>query len=173
MDEVILTRKVSESQSERSEIIFPGEANALGNLFGGRLMQFMDLTGAMAASRHARAITVTASMDHLDFVAPVHIGDLLILKASVNRAFRTSMEVGVKAMVEDVRKQKLRHVSSAYITFVAVDREGHGLVVPQLELETDHQRRRFEDAGRRREMRSGETLRKKRIREELTADWHV
>ncbi len=173
MSDVLLTRKVSESQSERIEIIFPGDANALGNLFGGRLMQFMDLAGAVAASRHARAITVTASMDHLDFVAPVHVGDLLILKASVNRAFRTSMEVGVKAMVEDVRKQKLRHVSSAYITFVAVDRDGQGLVVPQLELETDHQRRRFEDAGRRREMRAGETLRKKRIREELTADWHV
>ncbi len=173
MSDVLLTRKVSESQSERIEIIFPGDANALGNLFGGRLMQFMDLAGAVAASRHARAITVTASMDHLDFVAPVHVGDLLILKASVNRAFRTSMEVGVKAMVEDVRKQKLRHVSSAYITFVAVDREGVGLVVPQLELETDHQRRRFADAGRRREMRAGETLRKKRIREELTADWHV
>ena len=173
MDEVVVTRKVSESQSERSEIIFPNDSNALGNLFGGRLMQFMDLTGAMAASRHARAITVTASMDHLDFVAPVHVGDLLILKSSVNRAFRTSMEVGVKAMVEDVRMQKLRHVSSAYITFVAVDREGHGLVVPQLELETDHQRRRYEDAGRRREMRAGETLRKKRLREELTADWHL
>jgi acyl-CoA hydrolase len=173
MNQVVLTRKVSESQSERSEIIFPADANALGNLFGGRLMQFMDLTGAMAASRHARAITVTASMDHLDFVAPVHVGDLLILKASVNRAFRTSMEVGVKAMVEDVEKQKLRHVSSAYITFVAVDRSGQGIVVPQLELETDHQRRRYEDAGRRREMRAGETLRRKRLREELTADWHL
>src|ERR1700709_2173581 len=126
MDQVSMTRKVSESQSERSEIIFPSDSNALGNLFGGRLMQFMDLTGAMAASRHARAITVTASMDHLDFVAPVHVGDLLILKASVNRAFRTSMEVGVKAMVEDVREQKLRHVSSAYITFVAVSRDGTG-----------------------------------------------
>jgi acyl-CoA hydrolase len=173
MSDVALSRKVSESQSERSEIIFPGDANALGNLFGGRLMQYMDLTGAMAASRHARAITVTASMDHLDFVAPVHVGDLLILKASVNRAFRTSMEVGVKAMVEDVRAQKLRHVSSAYITFVAVDHQGQGIVVPQLELETDHQRRRWEDAGRRREMRAGETLRRKRLREELTADWHL
>jgi acyl-CoA hydrolase len=173
MSDGALTRKVSESQSERSEIVFPGDANALGNLFGGRLMQYMDLTGAMAASRHARAITVTASMDHLDFVAPVHVGDLLILKASVNRAFRTSMEVGVKAMVEDVRAQKLRHVSSAYITFVAVDQNGQGLVVPQLELETDHQRRRWEDAGRRREMRAGETLRRKRLREELTADWHL
>ncbi len=134
MNDELVTRTVAESQSERSEIIFPADANALGNLFGGRLMQFIDLVGAMAASRHARAITVTASMDHLDFVAPVHVGDLLILKASVNRAFRTSMEVGVKAMVEDVRKQKLRHVSSAYLTYVAVDREGQGLVVPQLVL---------------------------------------
>ena len=173
MDDVVLTKKVSESQSERSEIIFPNDTNALGNLFGGRLMQFMDLTGAMAASRHSRAITVTASMDHLDFVEPVHVGDLLILKASVNRAFRTSMEVGVKAMVEDLRKGHLRHVSSAYITFVAVDMAGKGLVVPQLELETDHQWRRWEDAGRRREMRAGETLRKKRVREKLGSDWHL
>ena len=167
------TRKVSESRSERSEIIFPGDANALGNLFGGRLMQFIDLVGAMAASRHARAIVVTASMDHLDFVAPVRVGDLLILKASVNRAYRTSMEVGVKAMVEDFRMQKLRHVSSAYITFVAVDHDGKGIAVPQLELETEHQQRRWEDAGRRREMRADETARRKRVREELTADWHI
>src|SRR5580658_6250382 len=173
MSEELIMRTVAESQSERSEIIFPADANALGNLFGGRLMQFIDLVGAMAASRHARAITVTASMDHLDFVAPVHVGDLLILKASVNRAFRTSMEVGVKAMVEDVREQKLRHVSSAYLTYVAVDREGRPIVVPQLLCETDHQRRRFEDAGRRREMRSGEVLRKKRLREEIGAEWNV
>jgi acyl-CoA hydrolase len=163
MEATNISRSVFESQSERSEIVFPADANALGNLFGGRLMQYIDLVGAMAASRHARAITVTASMDHLDFVAPVHVGDLLILKASVNRAFRTSMEVGVKAMVEDVRKQKLRHVSSAYLTYVAVDQSGQGLVVPQLICETDHQRRRYEDAGRRREMRAGEVLRKKRL----------
>src|SRR5580700_10532407 len=111
MSEGVLVRPVRESQSERSEIIFPADANTIGNLFGGRLMQFIDLVGAMAASRHARAITITASMDHLDFVAPVHVGDLLILKSSVNRAFKTSMEVGVKAMVEDIRMQQLRHVS--------------------------------------------------------------
>jgi len=173
MSDVAVARAVAESQSERSEIVFPADANALGNLFGGRLMQYIDLVGAMAASRHARAFTVTASMDHLDFVAPVHVGDLLILKASVNRAFRTSMEVGVKAMVEDVREQKLRHVSSAYLTYVAVDQQGHGLVVPQLICETDHQKRRYEDAGRRREMRAGETLRKKRLREQLGSEWNV
>src|SRR5258708_5918243 len=173
MSEVVIHRTVAESQSERSEIIFPADANALGNLFGGRLMQYIDLVGAMAASRHARAICITASMDHLDFVAPVHVGNLLILKASVNRAFRTSMEVGVKAMVEDVREQKLRHVSSAYLTYVAVDQEGNRLVVPRVVPETEHQRRRFEDAGRRREMRAGETQRKKEMRASLGAGWHV
>src|ERR1700712_3735164 len=173
MSDEIVSRTVAESQSERSEIVFPADSNALGNLFGGRLMQYIDRVGAMAASRHARAITVTASMDHLDFVTPVRVGDLLILKASVNRAFRTSMEVGVKAMVEDVREQRLRHVSSAYLTYVAVDSFGKGLVVPQLVTETEHQRRRYEDAGRRREMRSGETMRKKEMRALLPEGWHV
>jgi acyl-CoA hydrolase len=173
MSEEVITRTVAESQSERSEIIFPADSNALGNLFGGRLMQYIDLVGAMAASRHARAITVTVSMDHLDFVAPVHVGDLLILRASVNRAFRTSMEIGVKAMVEDVREQRFRHVSSAYLTYVAVDQQGRGLVVPQLIPETEHQKRRFEDAGRRREMRAGETQRRKEMRTTLPAGWYV
>ena len=173
MSDQVLERKVSESQSERSEIVLPADSNAIGSLFGGRLMQYIDLVGAMAASRHARAFTVTASMDHLDFVAPVRVGELLILKASVNRAFRTSMEVGVRVMVEDVREQKLRHVSSAYLTFVAVDREGNRLVVPQVVPETEHQKRRFEDAGRRREMRAGETQRKKEMRASLGTGWHV
>ena len=173
MSEEVLARTVCESQSERSEIIFPADASALGNLFGGRLMQYIDLVGAMAASRHARAITVTASMDHLDFVAPVRVGDLLILKSSVNRAFRTSMEVGVKAMVEDVRKNRLRHVSSAYLTYVAMDIEGKKIVVPQVIPETEHQKRRYEDAGRRRDMRAGETLRKKEMRASLSEEWHI
>jgi acyl-CoA hydrolase len=173
MSEAEFGRTVAESQAERSEIIFPADSNALGNLFGGRLMQYIDLVGAMAASRHARAIVVTASMDHLDFVAPVRVGELLILKASVNRAYRTSMEVGVRAMVEDVSEQKLRHVSSAYLTFVAVDKLGHGLVVPPLIPETEHQKRRYEDAARRREMRSGETQRKKEWRAALPDGWQV
>ena len=173
MSEEVVARTVAESQSERSEIIFPADANALGALFGGRLMQYIDLVGAMAASRHARAITVTASMDHLDFVAPVKVGDLLILKASVNRAFKTSMEVGVKAMVEDVRQNRLRHVSSAYLTYVAMDMTGKKLVVPQVIPVTDHQKRRFEDAGRRREMRAGEVARKKELRATLSQEWHI
>ncbi len=173
MSEEQQPRPVSESQSERAEAIFPGDSNALGTLFGGRLMQFIDLVGAMAATRHARTYVVTASMDHLDFVTPVRVGELLILKASVNRAFKTSMEVGVRAMVEDVREQKLRHVSSAYLTFVAVDKMGQRMEVPQVVPETGHQKRRFDDALRRREMRAGETQRKKELRAMSSPEWHV
>jgi acyl-CoA hydrolase len=166
-------RPVSASQSERAEIIFPGDANPFGNLFGGRLMQFIDLCGAMAASRHARAIPVTVSMDGIDFVAPVKVGDILILKASVNRAFNTSMEVGVKAMVENIETQALHHVSTAYLTFIALDRSGQRVQVPQILPETEHQLRRYEDAGRRREMRSGEMARKKELRATLAPEWHL
>jgi len=164
-------RTVSESQSERSEIIFPADANALGNLFGGRLMQFIDLVGAMAAARHARTYVVTASMDHLDFIAPVHVSDLLVLKASVNRAFRTSMEIGVKALVEDIQSGQTRHVSSAYLTYVAVDAQGNPMEVPPLLPETPHQKRRYEDAGRRREHRAAESQHRKQRTE--ASEWKV
>src|ERR1700722_5573528 len=157
----IQTRPVSDSQSERSEIIFPGDTNALGNLFGGRLMQFIDLTGAMAASRHARAVTVTASMDHLDFIHPVHVGDLLILKASVNRAFRTSVEVGVKAWVENTFTGTRLHVASACLVFVAVDTNGRRVVVPEVKTATADEERRYADAQLRREHREAEAARRK------------
>jgi acyl-CoA hydrolase len=175
MSEGVRSRTVAESQSERSEIIFPNDTNPVGNLYGGRLMQFIDLVGAVAACRHCSAITVTASMDHLDFVAPVRAGELLILKASVNRAFNTSMEVGVKAMVEDLLGGTgvLRHVSSAYLTYVAVDRQGNKLPVPQIIPETDHQKRRYEDALRRRDMRAEETQRKRELRAVIGGVWNV
>jgi acyl-CoA hydrolase len=173
MSDTVLERTVEESQSERSEIIFPADANALGNLFGGRLMQFIDLVGAVAASRHARVPVVTASMDHLDFVAPVRVGELLILKASVNRVFKTSMEIGVRAMVEEVQNQRLRHVSSAYLTYVAVDRDGKGIVIPGIVAETEHQKRRYDEAGRRREIRVEETIRKRQMRMALGEGWHL
>ncbi len=162
------------SQAERSEIVFPNDANPIGNLFGGRLMQFIDLVGAVAACKHARAVTVTASMDHLDFVAPVRVGELLILKASVNRAFKTSMEVGVKAMVEDLLGSgALRHVASAYLTYVAVDMMGKKIDVAPVVPETEHQKRRYEDALKRREMRSGEMLRRKELRAALSPEWYL
>lgn len=157
-------RTVAESQSEMTELVLPNDTNTLGNLLGGRLMHFIDLVAAMAAYRHARANVVTASMEHIDFIAPVHVGDLVILKASVNRAFQTSMEVGVKAWVENAIAGTRRHVSSAYLTFVAIDRNGRRLPVPPLQVQGAEQERRYEDAGRRREGREQERERKRNNR---------
>src|SRR5580658_8194225 len=146
-----LPRRVSESQSEMTEIILPNDANTLGNLLGGRLMHFIDLVGAMAAYRHTRTHVVTAAMDHIDFIQPVHVGDLLILKSSVNRAFSKSLEVGVKVFAENAQAGEYRHVASAYLVFVAVDLAGHPLQVPELVPETPDEHRRYEGALRRRE----------------------
>ena len=154
-------RTVAESLSEMTELVLPNDTNTLGNLLGGRLMHFIDLVGAMAAYRHSRAHVVTASMDHIDFIAPVHVGDLVILKASVNRAFQTSMEVGVKVLVENAMAGTCRHVSSAYLTFVAIDQNGRRIPVPQLIAETAEEQRRYEDAGHRRERRTQEREHKK------------
>ncbi|HKD90279.1 MAG TPA: acyl-CoA thioesterase [Terriglobales bacterium] len=154
-------RAVRESQSEMNEIVLPNDANPLGALLGGRLMHWMDLAAALAAHRHSRNYVVTAAIDHLDFVVPVHVGDLVILKSSVNRAFHSSMEVGVKVWVENYIAATRRHVSSAYLTFVAVDRHGRHLPVPPVLPETEEQKRRYEDAGRRREARMAESQRKR------------
>ena len=165
MDSQLKPRTVAESQSEMAEVVLPNDANPLNNLLGGRLMHFIDIAGAMAAHRHSRSYVVTASMDHLDFLAPVHVGDLLILKSSVNRAFNTSMEVGVKVFVENYITGASRHVSSAYLTFVAVDKAGCHTPVPPVVPETDEEKQRFEDAGRRRELRKVETNRKKAMKQ--------
>ena len=149
-------RAVRESQSQMAEEVLPNDTNALGTLLGGRLMHLIDIAGAMAAHRHARSYVVTASMDHIDFREPVHIGDLLILKSSVNRAFNTSMEIGVKCWVENYVAGTTRHVASAYLTFVAVDQHGKHKPVPPVVAETDEEKRRYEDAGRRRDLRKWE-----------------
>ncbi len=154
-------RPVRESQSEMAEVVLPNDANPLGALLGGRLMHFIDIAGAMAAHRHARSYVVTASMDHIDFLAPVNVGDLLILRSSVNRAFRTSMEVGVKCFVENYIAGTTRHIASAFLTFVAVDRSGGRLPVPPVIPETDEEKRRYEDALRRRKIREQERNRQK------------
>jgi acyl-CoA hydrolase len=153
-------RAVKESQSQMAEVVLPNDANPLGNLLGGRLLHLIDIAGALAAHRHARSYVVTASMDHIDFLLPVHIGDLLVLKSSVNRAFKTSMEVGVKCWVENYIAGTTRHVASAYLTFVAVDQHGRHHAVPPLAPESDEEKRRYDDAARRRELRKREQRRK-------------
>ena len=146
-------RPVRESQSEMTEIVLPNDANPLGSLLGGRLMHWIDLAGALAAHRHSRNYVVTASIDHLDFLTPVRVGDLVILQSSVNRTFHTSMEVGVKVFVESYIKGARSHVSSALLTFVAVDRDGRRLPVAPVIPETEEEKRRYEEAGQRRESR--------------------
>lgn len=154
-------RTVSSTQSEMTEIILPNDTNTLGNLLGGRLMHFIDLTGAMAAYRHSRTHVVTAAMDHIDFIRPVHLGDLLTLKSSVNRAFTSSMEVGVKVWAENTRTGSVAHVASAYLVFVAIDAHGQPVKVPALKPETPDEIRRYEDALRRRNHREAESARRR------------
>ena len=154
-------RSGEDSASEMTEIVLPNDTNPLGNLLGGRLMHLIDLVAAMAALRHARSYVVTAAMDHIDFVGPSHVGDLLILKSSVNRAYRTSMEVGVKVWAENTFKGVHRHVASAYLTFVAVDADGTPVVIPTLQPAGPVAERRFNDAGRRRELRQRELARRR------------
>jgi len=161
-DSSLQPRPVSESKSEMAEIVLPNDANPLNALLGGRLMHWIDLAGAMAAHRHSRQWVVTASIDHLDFLVSARVGDLVILRSSVNRVFHTSMEVGVKVWVENYKAEESQHVSSAYLTFVAIDSAGNKLAVPPVIPETDDEKRRFEDAGRRREIRRAESARRNR-----------
>src|SRR6202166_5328571 len=163
-EEMLMPRPVRDSQSEMTEIVLPNDANPLGALLGGRLMHWIDLAGAMAAHRHSRSYAVTASVDHIDFLVPVRVGDLVILRSSVNRVFQTSMEVGVKVFVENYIVDKSQHVGSAYLTFVAVDTDRNRRKVAPIIPETDEQRRRYDDAGRRREIRRAELERRRKAK---------
>ncbi len=152
-NENLPARPVRESCSDYTELALPNDANPLGNLIGGRVMHLVDITGAIAAMRHARIPVVTASIDHMTFLHPVHIGELVILKSTVNRVFNTSMEVGVKVFVENMRTGLVRHTSSAYLTFVGIDSEGKRVTLPQAFPETDEEKRRYDAAGERRKYR--------------------
>src|SRR5580692_1970512 len=161
-DDLLAPRPVRDSQSEMTEIVLPNDANPLGALLGGRLMHWIDLAGAMAAHRHSRSHVVTASVDHIDFLVPVRVGDLVILRSSVNRVFHTSMETGVKVFVENYIADTAQHVASAYLTFVSIDSKGNRLKVAPVVPEAQEQRRRYDDAGRRREIRRGELERRRK-----------
>ena len=153
-------KPVAESASEMVQYVLPNDANPLGALLGGQLMHWIDLSGALAAHRHSRSYVVTAAIDHLDFLVPSRVGDLVVLQSSVNRVFRTSMEVGVKVWVEHYLSNERSHVSSAYLTFVAVDRHGRKLQVPPVLPQSADEKRRYEDAYRRREIWRAEKMRK-------------
>lgn len=145
---------VKDSQVEMIELVLPNDTNMLGNLLGGRLMHWMDIAAAMAAAKHCNNVPVTAVVDDLNFHLPIKLGNIVTLKASVNRAFNTSMEIGVKVEIEDFETGEVRHSNSAYFTFVSIDRKtGKKMQVPPVIPETDVEKRRYEQAMTRREQR--------------------
>ncbi len=146
-------KPVRESASEYSELALPTDANGLGNVLGGKVMHLVDLAAAMAGMRHARRPVVTASVDHMNFLHPIRIGQLIVLHSQVNRVFHTSMEIGVKVMVEDLMTGRKMHTCSAYLTFVALDEKGKPTTIPLVIPETDDEKRRYREAGERREYR--------------------
>jgi acyl-CoA hydrolase len=155
-------KTVQNSQVESIEIVFPNDANPLGNVFGGRVMQLIDIIGSVAAMRHCRNSVVTASMDKLDFLSPAYVGEILVFQASVNFVARTSMEVGVKVRAENPLTGEHRHTASAYLTYVSIDNHGKPVPVPLIIPETEDEKRRFQEAGKRREMRVQERAKKKK-----------
>ncbi len=159
-------KTVKESQHESSQLMMPGDANNLGHVFGGVVLSMMDKTAAIAALRHCRNSVVTASIDRVDFREPIHLGDLLVMKASVNYVGRTSMEVGVRVEAEDLLTGLRRHTNSCYLTFVAVDRNGRPVDVPALKPETPMELRRYEAAEARRRRRLEEREAERRQQEE-------
>jgi acyl-CoA hydrolase len=116
-------------------------------------MHLVDLCGAIAAMRHARCPVVTASIDQMTFLHPVKVGELLLLRSQVNRVFRTSMEVGVKVWIENLQTGEVKHTSSAYLTFVAINSQGARVVLPPIVPETEEERRRYDEAAERRAYR--------------------
>lgn len=135
------------------EVVLPQDANVMGNVLGGRVMHLVDIAAAITAHRHCRSAAVTASVDHIDFRNPIRIGDLIILNASLNRAFHSSMEIGVKVFSEDALTGERKHTTSAYVTFVAVDEDRRPKPVPPVIPETAEDRRRFREALVRRKYR--------------------
>jgi acyl-CoA hydrolase len=150
------SRTASESRSVLVQWMGPADANASGFVHGGTVMKLCDEAAASAAIRHARQRVVTAAVDRMTFLLPVHVGELLTLSASVNAVWRTSMEVGVRVCAEDPLTGEVRHTNSAYVTLVAVDEAGHPAAVPALVPESPEELRREREAQVRRANRLAE-----------------
>ena len=147
-------KTIKDSQIEMIELVLPNDTNILGNLLGGRLMHWIDISAALAASRHCNNVAVTAALDHLNFHHPIHLGNIVRLKASVNRAFNTSMDVGVRVEVEKIKSGEILHTNTAYLTFVSIDSETKKPIkVPEIIYETSEEKRRYDQALKRREQR--------------------
>ncbi len=146
-------RRVSESRVEMVEVALPNDANPLGNMLGGKVMHLIDMAGAIVAYRHSNSVVVTVSVDNLDFVQPIRVGQLVILRAQVTRAFRTSLEVGVKVYREDCLTGERRQTSSAFVTYVALDQQGQPAKVPPVIPQTAEEKQDYREALARRRHR--------------------
>jgi uncharacterized protein (TIGR00369 family) len=146
-------KKGSDSKVEIAQVMMPEHSNAAGNVHGGYILKLVDQAGAIVAARHTHSNIVTASLDRMDFISPVYIGNLVFAKASVNFVSNTSMEIGVRVEAECLKTGTHTHVGSAYLTFVALDKNDIPTMIPKLILETDDEKRRFAEAKNRREIR--------------------
>jgi acyl-CoA hydrolase len=156
-------RTVSETRHETSQLMMPQHANNLNNVFGGVILAMMDTAAAVSAIRHAGASCVTVSVDRVDFREPIRVGELIIMKASVNFVGHTSMEVGVRVEAENMITRVRRHTNSCYLTYVAIDKSGKPVAVPALIPETADEKRRYDAAQERRRRRLEERNAERRI----------
>ena len=151
-------KAVCESRVEMAQVMFAPDANRAGNIHGGSIMKLIDTAAGIVAMRHCRTNVVTASMDRLDFYEPVFVGELVILRASINYVGNTSMEVGVRVEAEDVMTGDVRHTNSAYLTLVSLGENRRPMAVPGILPQSDDEKRRFEEgrirAQRRKELRA-------------------
>lgn len=148
-----LAKRPTESITEMVQVVLPNDANPLGFILGGTVMHLIDIAGAIAAHRHARSVLVTAAVDGLQFLHPIRVGDLIILRGRVTATWNTSLEVEVEVFSEETLTGRRQLTSLAYLTFVAVDRDSHRVAIPHLILETDDDRRRAAEAEVRRASR--------------------
>jgi len=146
-------RTVAESAVEMVEVVLPNDANPLGNILGGKVMHLIDIAGAIAAHRHARSQVVTVAVDSVDFLYPIRVGELVILRACVTRAFRTSLEAEVRVYREDYLTATRQQTSSAFVTYVALDAAGNPTEVPPVIARTPEEKRRYREALERRRRR--------------------
>ena len=149
-------KRPSESEMTTARLMMPTDANVLGNVFGGAIMRYMDEIAAIVAWRHAGINCVTASIDRMNFYAPVYVGNLLILKATVNYVGHTSMEIGVRIEAQDPSTKKTTHTGSCYLTYVAIDQKGRPSPIPPLIPTTKEEKVRFKQALARRRLREAE-----------------
>ncbi len=150
---MLTPKRPADSATEMVQVVLPNDANPLGFILGGTVMHLIDIAGAIACHRHTRSLLVTAAVDGLQFLHSIKVGDLIILKSRVTAAWSTSLEVEVEVFSEETLTGVRRMTSRAYLTFVAIDREGGRLPVPGLILESEDEKRRAREADRRRAQR--------------------